>query len=77
MHSAHLIRLIISSKLVCVSFVQQTVQRYHHFEYVPIWQIQLLLHDYEVCPDKFWRIFLKFCANFILIFQNFSKVFVE
>ena len=41
MHSAHL-RLIIISKLVCVSFVHQTVQRYHLFEYVPIWQIQLL-----------------------------------
>ena len=67
MHSAHL-RLIISSKLVCVLFVQQTVQRYHHFEYVPIWQIQLLIENKIIILFlNNLRNYFKLCANFILI----------
>ena len=74
--SAHLIRLTISSKLFCGFVVQQTVQQYHHFEYVPIWQIQLLLHDYEVVffPDKFWKIIFKVLCKFYI---NFSKFVIS
>ena len=68
MHSAHL-RLIISSKLVCFTFVQQTVQRYHHFECFNLTAWAKLAFEIEVGA---YSEIGNFCINGVVRITNFS-----